>query len=131
MSTIIKLTQPQTLRLARLLHMEYTPRELAYEIECSVQQIQRAVKAGCPQRVTERRTWITGDEFAAWYQALVKSRKCPLRLDEAFCLSCRKAVPLDETTVTPARAGVERVSGVCPRCGNQVHRFRIATRGEQ
>lgn len=124
MSKFIKLTQPQTLRLARLLHMEYTPRELADEIECSVQQIHRAVEAGGPHRVTERRTWIVGDAFAAWYQETVRARKRPLRRDEAFCLSCRVPVPLDAATVTPVRPGVERLSGLCPRCGHQVHRFR-------
>jgi hypothetical protein len=131
MSTFIKLTQPQTLRLARLLHMEYTPRELAEEIQCSVQQIHRATEAGCPHRVTERRTWIVGDAFATWYQATIKARKRPLRRDEAFCLSCRQPVPLDETISTPVRDGVERVSGICPRCGNPVHRFRSAPRGER
>lgn len=127
MSTkFIKFSQPQTLHLSRLLHMEYTLRELADEIQCSVQQIRRAVEACCPHRVTERCTWIVGDEFAAWYEAMVTDRKVPLRHDEAFCLSCRRPVPLDVETVTPVRPGVERVSGVCPRCQCTVHRFRRA-----
>lgn len=122
----IKLSQPQVLRLARLLHMEYTPRELADELQASVQQIHRAVEAGCPHRVTEQRTWIVGDAFAAWYHETVKRRKQPLRRNEAFCLACRQPVPLDETTVAPVRDGVERVSGICPRCGTSVHRYRSA-----
>jgi hypothetical protein len=122
----IKLTQPQVLRLARLLHMEYTLGELAAEIECSVAQLRRAIEAGCPHRVTDRRTWITGDEFAVWYTTLAQARKRPLRRDEAFCLSCRAAVPLDETTVAPVRPGVERLIGICPRCGNSIHRYRSA-----
>lgn len=125
MSTI-KLTQPQVLRLARLLHMEYTLGELAAEIECSVSQLRRAVESGCPHRVTERCTWITGDEFAAWYTDLAHARKRPLRRDEAFCLSCRAAVPLDEAIIAPVRPGVERLTGTCPRCGNPIHRYRSA-----
>ena len=122
----IKLSQPQMLRLARLLHMEYTPRELADELQCSVQQIRRAIEAGCPHRVTEHRTWIVGDDFANWYRETVKRRKVPLRPDESYCLSCRRAVPLDADTVTPVRDGVERLSGICPSCGHPVHRYRSA-----
>lgn len=120
----IKFTQPQVQRLARLLHMEYTLRELADEIECSVSQLRRALDTGCPQRVTERAVWIVGDEFAAWYTAQAAARKKPLHRDEAFCLACRCAVPLDPTTIAPVRPGVERVSGQCPRCGSTINRFR-------
>ncbi len=120
----IKLDQPQTARLSRLLHMEYTFKELADEVGCGVPQIRRAVEAGCPNRTTDKHTWVVGDEFTAWYLAAAKARKRPLHRDEAFCLGCRIAVPLDESVVAPVRPGVERVSGLCPRCGNPVHRFR-------
>lgn len=127
MSTIIKLTQPQRARLARLLHMEYTPSELAREIECSPRQIHHAVESGCPHRVSGNRTWIVGDAFAAWYIDRAAKRKRPLRQDQAFCLHCRAPAPLgDDVVVTPSREGVERVSGTCPRCGNSIHRFRSA-----
>jgi len=123
----IKFTQPQRARLGRLLHMEYTPRELARELECSPRQILRAVEAGCPHRAVGNRTWIVGDAFAAWYAERVAQRKRPLRQNQAYCLHCRAPVPLgDDLTVTPSREGVERVSSTCPRCGSPIHRFRSA-----
>ena len=123
----IKLTQPQRARLGRLLHMEYTPRELARELECSPRQILRAAEAGCPQRQVGNRIWLVGDVFAAWYIERTEKRKCPLRQDQAYCLSCRAPAPLgDNVTITPSREGVERVSGVCPHCGSSIHRFTSA-----
>lgn len=124
MSTI-KLTQPQRIRLGRLLHMEYTPRELAHELECSPRQIVRAIAAGCPHRAAGNRIWIVGDAFATWYIERTVKRKRPMRQDQAYCLHCRVPVPLgDDVQIVPARAGVERVSSVCPHCGSPIHRFR-------
>ena len=121
----VKFTQPQRARLGRLLHMEYTPRELARELECSPRQILRAVEAGCPHRRIGNRTWLVGDAFAAWYIDRTVERKRPSRQNQSYCLHCRGPVPLgDNVTVTPSRAGVERVSGVCPQCNNPIHRFR-------
>lgn len=125
--SIIKLTQPQCARLARLLHMEYTPRELARELECSPRQIHRAIEAECPHRVAGARFWIIGDAFAAWYAERTAKRKIRLRQGQAYCLHCRVPVPLgDDIHIVPMREGVERVSGVCPRCGSSIHRFRSA-----
>lgn len=125
----IKFTQPQRARLARLLHMEYTPRELARELECSPRQIQRALAADCPHRATANRVWVVGDVFAAWYIERVSQRKRPLRQDQAYCLHCRVPVPLgDAVQLTRVREGVERLSGVCPQCGSSIHRFRSTRR---
>lgn len=128
MSTI-KLTQPQRARLARLLHMEYTPRELARELECSPRQIQRAIAAGCPHRAINTRCWVVGDDFAAWYVERITTQKRPLRQDQAYCLHCRIPVPLgDVVHIAPVREGVERLSSVCPQCSSSIHRFRSARR---
>lgn len=123
----IKFTQPQRARLTRLLHMEYTPRELARELECSPRQIHRAIDAGCPHRATKTRVWVVGDAFAAWYIERVVGRKRPLRQDQAYCLHCRVPVPLgDDVQIVPVREAVERISSVCPQCGHPIHRFRSA-----
>jgi hypothetical protein len=123
-----KLGRASSARLGRLLHMEYTLRELATELGCSKRQIRAALDAGCPYRQTESGTlFVTGDDFRDWYRELCQRRKRPLRSDEAFCLSCRRAVPLpDDAEVHPAPHGVERVTGPCPLCGNPINRFRKA-----
>jgi predicted RNA-binding Zn-ribbon protein involved in translation (DUF1610 family) len=121
-----KLTRSEAARLGRLLHMEYTLRELADELDTSKRQIRTAIEAGCPHRRTGAgHICIVGDEFRDWYHEICRRRKRPLRSDEAFCLSCRRAVPLsDDAEVYPAPHGVERVTAACPLCGNTINRFR-------
>lgn len=114
--------------LPRLLHMEYTPRQLAEELGVSKRQIMAACEGGAPYRQTDAgRIYIVGDEFAAWYRAIVRERKRPMRHDEAFCLACRRPVPLPEDAqVQPLPNGAERIIGRCPVCGARVNRFREA-----
>jgi len=121
------LTRSQCARLARLLHMAYTLRELAEEIGCSKRQLRTAITLGCPHRRTaNNRLWIVGDAFRDWYHELVAERKTMLGPDEAYCLRCQAAVPLVIERVTEHAHGVERVTGTCPRCGATVQRFREA-----
>lgn len=121
---MIRLTQPQRARLPRLLHMEYTLRELAGEIGCSRQQMHRAVADGCPCRVTAGgRVWVSGDEFRAWYENLVAARKQPLGADEAYCLRCRAPVPLAAPTRRTLPNGAVLLSGQCPVCQAAINRM--------
>ncbi len=121
-----KLEQSQAARLERLLHMEYTLREIANELECSKRQLLSAVEAGCPHRkTTEGRVFITGDEFRDWYHDLCRQRKQPLAPGEVYCLRCRRPVPLPaETEIQALPNGAERIIAACPVCGATVNRFR-------
>lgn len=123
-----KLEHWQALRLQRLLHMEYTRRELAEEIGCSRRRIRSALEAGCPHRRTASgRIYIVGDAFRDWYKVLIQERKRPLGPNEAFCLACKRAVPLqDDFEIHPLPHGVQRLTSSCPICGNPVNRFREA-----
>lgn len=125
-----KLTRSEAARLSRLLHMEYTLRELADELATSKRQIRTALEAGCPHRRTESgHIWIVGDEFRDWYHEICRRRKRPLRYDEVYCLKCRRAVLLpDDPEVHVLRTGVERVTAACPHCATTVNRFRKAVR---
>ena len=123
-----KLSHPSARRLGRLLHMEYIPRELARELDCTKRKIHSAVEGGCPHRRTESgRYRIVGDAFAAWYQEIIRRRKRPLGPNEAFCLACRRAVPLppeDQLQVYPLPNGNVRVEAQCPICQKTVNRIR-------
>jgi len=123
-----KLYHTSASRLGRLLHMEYTPRDLARELGCSQRKILSAVEGGCPHRRTESgRLRIVGDVFAAWYQEITRRRKRPLGAGEAFCLSCQRAVPLppeEQLQVHPLPNGNERVEAQCPICQKTVNRIR-------
>lgn len=122
----IKLSQPQTQRLRRLLHMEYTLQELSEEIGCPRRVIERAIAAGCPHRVDGERVFVVGDGFAEWYQTLPAGAKVALGPDEAYCFRCRAARRMVESRVAPNTPGVELVSGKCEVCGTKVNRLREA-----
>ena len=123
-----KLSQTSASRLGRLLHLEYTPRDLARELDCTKSKILSAIEGGCPHRCTESgRLRIVGDAFRDWYAALCRRRKRPLGPNEVFCLSCKRPVPLpseDQLRIFELPHGVRRVEAQCPICGKQVNRFR-------
>lgn len=122
MSTI-KLTQPQTERLRRLLHMEYTLTELAAELDCPRRILENAVKAGCPQRREGTRLYLVGDHFAAWYHAQPAAARLPLPDDCAYCLRCRAARQIVAPTRSPNSPGVVLLQGTCAVCGARVNRL--------
>lgn len=120
-----KLTQPQTARLSGLLHMEYTPKELATELQCNQSYIYACIDHGCPSRSTDTERWLlVGDDFAAWYEKLMQGQKYSLAADEAFCVSCCAPVKFSGDQVKRVHATVERLQGTCPQCGAIVNRFR-------
>jgi hypothetical protein len=125
-----KLSHTSASRLGRLLHLEYTPTDLARELDCSQRKILTAIEGGCPHRRTKSgRFRIVGDAFAAWYQEIIHRRKRPLGFGEAFCLSCQRAIPLppeDQCQHHPLPHGNERVEARCPICGKTVNRIRNA-----
>ena len=123
-----KLSQPQAMRLQRLLHLEYTVRELSAEIACTPRTIRTALAAGCPHRKTPAgRVYVTGDEFRDWYVELCAGRRCPLGPGEAFCLRCRQAMPLPEDPeMRLLEHGIRLLSGPCPQCDTWMNRFEKA-----
>jgi hypothetical protein len=108
--------------------MEYIPADLARELGCTKRKILSAIEGGCPHRRTKAGYLrIVGDAFAAWYQEICRRRKRPLGPNEAFCLSCQRAVPLppeDQRQLHPLPNGNARVEALCPICGKTVNRIR-------
>lgn len=123
-----KLAQDQVARLKGLLHMEYTPGELADEVQCHRSYIEHAIANGCPSRQDGRGYWwIVGDEFAAWYREMISRQKRMLEQNEIFCLGCHAVVPLpEEYQVLPLSHNLklERLQGKCIYCGTVVNRYR-------
>ena len=129
-NNFVRLKQAPAQRLRRLLHMEYTPRELCAELECPRAAIQRAIEWGCPQRVLKSQVWIVGDDFALWYQNQLPAR-VKLRPGEAYCLRCRAArVAVDLDEGVPNSLGTVRRFGVCAVCGSRVGVFESAVSDE-
>ncbi|MBI5945363.1 MAG: hypothetical protein HY864_13420 [Chloroflexi bacterium] len=101
--------------------MLYKPSELADEIGFTVRQIYRVyVPCGCPVVRDRGRVWINGKAFAEWYE--VSYPKQALLEDEAFCLTCKKAVKMAE----PEKKKKGRLSYwvcKCLACGRKISRI--------
>jgi hypothetical protein len=117
-----RLDSQQKNRLVKLLDMMYAPSELAEEVGFTVRQVYRVyISAGCPhERDSNNRVWINGKVFREWANEVYKKRN--LAGDEAFCLTCKKAVK----AVNPVEKKKDRLiywSCVCPNCGRKIARF--------
>lgn len=116
----------ETSRLTRLLNMEYTPTELAAELNTTVRQIRAAIDQDAPHRQTAGgHVFVNGADFAHWVRQQSQARQRQ-RLDpnQAYCFKCRSAVPLTVVTVTATNGNSELAKGVCPLCGSLVNRAR-------
>lgn len=121
----IRLTAPQANRMRSLLHMWYTPGELAGELGVSVQWIRRkAIRAGCPHRVDDTgHIWVDGAAFRDWAKVATRRERQKLGPGQALCLRCG---PVDMAGPITTRPGpndkIEVVQGTCPKCGVRVNR---------
>lgn len=119
-----RLNGKQRNRLISLLDMLYTPRELSDEIGFAVRQIYRVyIPLGCPQsRDEQRHLWINGKHFRSWILDTYKKRN--LRTNEAFCLTCKKAVPMMDKQ-RKQKGNLFYYICRCPNCGRTLNRFII------
>lgn len=123
-----RLDGKQRNRLKGLLDMMYSPRQLGEEIGVDPNRVYMVyIPLGCPlERDGRGRILINGRAFASWYvRTYTKTR---LLSDEAFCMTCRRAVKI----VEPVCMQVERVSYIlsfCPVCGHKISKITACKRG--
>ncbi|PKN96986.1 MAG: hypothetical protein CVU42_17640 [Chloroflexi bacterium HGW-Chloroflexi-4] len=122
-----RLDGTQRNRLARLLDMLYSPSELAEEVGFDQRQVYRVyIPLGCPyEKDSTGRIWINGLLFKNWVNDHYKKQN--LKQNEAFCLTCKKAVKM----VDPQRIQEGRLFYylcTCPICGRKL--ARIIVRGK-
>ena len=122
-----RLNGTQRYGLGRLLDMLYKPSELAEEVGFSRDQVYRVyLPLGCPHERDEwQHVWINGKAFREWYSEVYK--KAVLATNEAFCLRCRRPVPM-EMPEKREKGGVAYWQGKCPNCGCTVVRIIEPTR---
>jgi len=106
-------------RLKSLLNMKYRPREIAEEVGFSIHQVYRVyIPLGCPHsRDSRGHIWINGEEFLSWYQGFYKKRG--LKENEAFCLSCKKAVEKIDQSRNKKNGLIYDIC-ICPNCGRKL-----------
>ena len=117
-----RLNGSQRMRLGKLLDMLYKPSELALEVGFTVRQVYRVyIPLGCPCDRAPGRVWINGKAFAEWYEATYP--KQTLLKDEAFCLTCRKAVKMDLFVSRKKQGRLYYWLCTCPVCGRRLSRI--------
>ncbi len=123
----------QIIRFSRLLHMHYTPAELAEEISVSDDTVYRSyIPAGCPHTRDEQdRIWIVGTEFCEWAEHLImeKKRRKTTRMaeDEAWCFRCNQITKIQSPTPKRVNLYLELLQGTCTQCSGKVNRARKAS----
>lgn len=114
-----RLNGKQRNRLKGLFDMLYTTKEFADEIGISIDQIYRVyVPGGCPsERDIRNHILINGALFKKWYEQTYK--KHTLKADQAFCLTCKKAVTIQEKD-RQNKDGLLYDLCICPNCGRKI-----------
>lgn len=112
-------------RISRLLHMRYTIREIADELQVEPRQIRRYLSNGAPCEVDDKgHVWVIGTQFRDWVNDVRESRKNPLGPGQAYCLRCNAVAtmigPLSTVRVRKTRFQV--LMGKCAVCGAKVTR---------
>jgi hypothetical protein len=117
-----RLDGSQRVRMGKLLDMLYMPSELAEEVGFTRRQVYRVyIPAGCPhERDSRLHIWINGKKFREWYETTYP--RLSLSADEAFCLTCKKPVRLNNPTKQKRGRLVYSVSD-CPKCGRKLARI--------
>ena len=112
----------QRMKLRTLFDMLYKPSELAVEIGFSYRQVIRVyLPLGCPCVREKGLIYINGKEFAEWYEATYP--KQTLLEDEAFCLTCKKAVKIDLFVSRKKQGRLSYWLCTCPNCGRRISRI--------
>ena len=117
------LTKKHRSRLSRLRDMEYSPRELAFEIGANKATVAKHwIKlSDCPHRRDAKgHIWINGATFRTWALALDSVRG--LAENEALCCHCRAPRPIQTPSVRPLNRNIY-VSGTCPVCQHKIGKF--------
>ncbi len=117
-----RLDGARRMRLGKLLDMLYMPSELANAIGFAQRQVYRVyVFAGCPhERGENKQIWINGKLFREWYEATYP--RISLAKNEAFCLSCKKPVKMDEP-IKQKKGRLHYWVCKCPACGRRLARI--------
>lgn len=110
------------LKARGLLNMLYKPSEVAEELGVDKTAIyKRWLPAGLPHTRDEHgHIWIHGPTAYQW-MVDNKSRSAVLKDDEAWCLHCKRPVPLVNPTPV-VHGALKLLKAACPKCGRTVNR---------
>jgi hypothetical protein len=121
-------------KLGRFLNMMYKPGEVAEEIGVSQDTIYRSyLPAGLPhERDAQGNIWIHGPAFVDWAKQTVahkRESRTGLPDGHAWCLKCRKSVPIQDPHIRTVNRYLELIQGRCPTCGKKINRAQACQSG--
>jgi hypothetical protein len=105
------------------IHRSYTVEELARLLGCHKQSVRNWLKQGLAALSDEKRPLlIQGGVARAFLEARRRDAKRPCKLDELYCLRCRRfRTAAEETLTVDAPAGATgMLSGLCSSCGTRM-----------
>lgn len=117
-----RLSGQQKTRLQNLFDMMYKPSEIAEEIGIEKRQIYRVyIPLGLPvERDSRNHVWINGLVFKDWI--LKYYIKVKLKENEAFCLTCKRAVEIIEPIHNEIHS-LFYITSDCPLCGRKLSKI--------
>lgn len=120
---LMRFTHNIIVRAPHLLNVNLSPHELADELGIDARTVRDWVQQGMPHtRDATQHIWINGVEFAGWVSQVRSQRKrVRLGADEAYCMRCKRAVPLRN----PRQVMIGQrpcLTSACPTCGKTINR---------
>lgn len=102
----------------------YTVAELAKETDVTEPTVRRWIKTGMVAIDAQRPTLVLGESATEFLKAQQDKAKCPMKLYELYCLSCKKpSSPLGMLAdYTPQSPLGGLLSAICCDCGKECFR---------
>jgi len=116
------LTHALIVKVPRLLPMWYSLSDLEAEAGVPIRTLRDWLLHDLPHRRDQSgHIWIDGTQFASWVSQKRKLSHRPMGSSEAYCLRCRKVVPLNNTSESSYGNRI-LLRGTCPSCGSGINR---------
>lgn len=107
------------------IHRSYLVGEIAEVFGVHANTVREWVKQGLPVNDRRRPMLILGVELRRFLQMRNREAKHPCKLDEMYCLKCRKPQQpaLGMVEYIPFNDATGQLKGLCPSCDSVINRF--------
>ena len=111
------------IRSPGLMPMLYRPLEIQQALQIDSRELDNFIREGLPShKDSSGEIWINGEEFSDWVNQKRARNPIPtLGKNEALCFTCRKAVVMEDSSITDQVGGHLR-KGRCCICKSIVYK---------
>jgi hypothetical protein len=122
-STRIHLPHYVIVKAPGLLPMLYKISELSLELKVPDRTLRDWLAGGAPYIRDNNRTWINGQDFAAWVEHQRKpTKEHTATSTQGYCLRCNKLIEIVDPVIIPIQGKLINIRGTCPDCHGIVNR---------